>query len=235
MSEMERFIYTESKPLPVILLLDTSKSMAKNNNIGTLNEAVNQMLRSFKTSAGNEASIQIAVIVFGENTELLMPLRDVNCVETIKPFVAKGGTFMAKAIDIAKDLIEDRELIPSRCYRPIVLMVTDGAPGDNWRAAMDRFIHHGRSSKCYRMAMGIGNGSSGIAREVLETFISPGETVYSAANANEISQFFTYATMTAQKSISHPVAAQEKPRVELQGKPIKDDEEDQFLEELIIL
>lgn len=35
MNMMGDFIYTEAKPLPVILLLDTSGSMIKDDHIGT--------------------------------------------------------------------------------------------------------------------------------------------------------------------------------------------------------
>lgn len=218
------FIYTESKPLPVILLLDTSKSMSKNDNIGTLNKAVYEMVNSLKTSSGNEASVQITVITFGEETGVQIPLQDVNKINQPFKLKARGGTFMAKAIDIAKSIIEDKEMIPSRSYRPIVIMVTDGAPGDNWRLAMNKFINEGRSSKCFRMAMGIGNGAEGISKEVLETFVSSKEYLFSANNAGEISGFFQFATMTAQKSIPKPAVQDQQSKEEKKAVELSEDE-----------
>ena len=234
MSMMEDFIYTESKPLPVLLLLDTSKSMSKNDNIGTLNNAVNEMINSLKSSSGVEANIQIAIITFGDETGIILPLMDVNRIKKRYELKARGGTFMAKAIDIAKELIEDREMIPSRCYRPIVIMVTDGAPGDNWRVAMDKFINHGRSSKCFRMAMGIGNGAEGISKEVLETFVSSKEYLFSAKSAKEIIGFFQFATMTAQKSVSKAVPQVHNPTVEDKARETADEEDVEYLEDIIL-
>ncbi len=247
MEGIGEFIYTQSKPLPVILLLDTSKSMAKNDNIGTLNNAVFEMIKTLQSSSGNEANVQIAVITFGEDTGVQLPLQDVNKISHRFDLKARGGTFMAKAIDIAKGIIEDKEMNPSRSYRPIVIMVTDGAPVDNWRVAMDKFINQGRSSKCFRMAMGIGNGAEGISKEVLETFVSSRDYLFSANNAMEIASFFQYATMTAQKSIPRAVAQvedKEKEKMEQEQRltvtdskvteMAKDEGGDDYLEDLIL-
>ena len=235
MNRVGEFIYTESKPLPVILLLDTSKSMTKNNNIGTLNNAVNEMIKSLKTSSCNEASIQIAVITFGEETGILFPLQDIKNINMSFELKARGGTFMAKAIDTAKEMIEDKEVIPSRSYRPIVIMVTDGAPGDNWRIAMSKFIHDGRNSKCFRMAMGIGNGAEGISREVLETFVSGKDYLFSAKNAAEISSFFQYATMSVQRSIPRATVHDQKiEQVNKADEELETISEDVYLEDLML-
>ncbi len=197
MNIMGDFIYKKAKPLPVILLLDTSGSMTIDNNIGTLNKAVREMLRDFKEASNSEASISVAIITFGKSTGVYQPLTDVSEINIEKiDMEAYGMTPMGEAISIAKGIIEDKEQIPSRAYRPTVVLVTDGEPTDDWRSALDKFMNDGRSSKCYRMAMGIGTGHSGEAYNVLRQFVSNEEQVFDASNAGEISQFFQYVTIS---------------------------------------
>ncbi len=197
MEMMGDFIYTEAKPLPVILLLDTSGSMSRDDNIGTMNRAVREMLMDFKSAANSEASISVAIVVFGHKTGIYMPLTDIKDidVESIS-MTADGMTPLGLALDITKKMIEDKTQIPSRAYRPTVVLVSDGEPNDEWQGPLDRFMNEGRSSKCYRMAMGIGAGSQGRSYDILRSFISNGEYVFSASDANGISKFFQYVSMS---------------------------------------
>ena len=197
MNIMGDFIYTEAKPLPVILLLDTSGSMSINDNIGTMNRAIKEMLQDFKSAVNSEANISVAIITFGEHTGVYMPLKNVEQIDIQSiSLSAYGMTPLGQALDIAKKMIEDKNQIPSRSYRPTVVLVTDGAPNDEWREPMGRFMNEGRSAKCYRMAMGIGAASSGPTFDVLNGFISKGEHVFSASDATEISKFFQYVSMS---------------------------------------
>ena len=61
---------------------------------------------------------------------------------------------------------------------------------------IESFMNDGRSSKCYRMAMGIGVGEGTNEYRVLEKFISAEERVYSADDASNIRKFFKYVTMS---------------------------------------
>lgn len=197
MNIMGDFIYKKAKPLPVILLLDTSGSMTIDDNIGTLNNAVREMLRDFQKAANSEASISVAIITFGKTTGLYQPLVDVSEIDVNGiNLEAYGMTPMGEAISTAKKLIEDREIIPSRAYRPTIVLVSDGEPTDNWQSSLEALMNEGRSSKCYRMAMGIGVEHGTPAYNVLRQFVSSEEQVFDASNATEISQFFQYVTIS---------------------------------------
>ena len=111
---------------------------------------------------------------------------------------ADGGTPLGAAIDLAKTLIEDREQTPSRAYRPLVVLVSDGVPTDSWETRLDHFIQEGRSAKCDRMALGIGREAyGGAGRATLERFIAGTEhQVFEAKDAGEIHNFFKFVTMS---------------------------------------
>ena len=95
-----------------------------------------------------------------------------------------------------RELIEDREAITSRSYRPTVVLVSDGMPNDNWEPALDDFCNEGRSSKCYRMALAIGADKGTPTYEMLTRFAGDEKQVYSADESSTIKKFFRYVTIS---------------------------------------
>ena len=163
--------------------------------IVTLNKAVNEMIESFKTAGQGEVEIDIAVISFGDGGATYdIPLQSVKSVEAVFGLNASGMTPMGAALRMAKDLIEDKSMIPSKGYRPAVVLVSDGAPNDDWEGPMREFVSNGRSSKCERFAMAIGTTE---ADAVLNQFLSGTENkVFRADQATQIRDFFKFVTMS---------------------------------------
>lgn len=219
MEELNQFTYQTPKTLPVILLLDTSGSMQENGKIGVLNSAVNEMLTSFKNLDATNASISVSIITFGGAAQIYQPLKPAAEITNIN-MLANGMTPMGAAIRLAKEMIENKEIITSRTYRPTVVLVSDGMPNDSWEQILDSFKNEGRSSKCYRMAMGIGVSEGTSAHEVLKRFISQEEKVYSANDAQNIRKFFKYVTM----SVTSRTRSQ-NPNIIIKSEDIEDDED----------
>lgn len=204
MSEMKDFVYQTARPLPVILLLDTSGSMFENNKIGAMNSAVRDMLTSFKSYSNTIASISTAIITFGgSSARIHLPMTAIEDLDLMafQDMEASGMTPMGEAISIAKAMIEDKEQVPSRAYRPTVVLVSDGMPNDRWEAPLEEFKSNGRSAKCYRMAMGIGVDRGSDAYDILKRFTSDEEQVFDASDAAEIGKFFRYVTMSTTSRI----------------------------------
>lgn len=179
-----------AKPMPVILLLDISNSMA-GEKISTLNRAVETMINSFKEVAAEQVVIHLAVITFSSSASLYLPLQPVEKVSW-RELSAGGGTNLADALIMAKKMIEDRNVIPSRAYRPVVILVSDGYPFHGWEQPMADFIDNGRSRKCDRMSMMIGDKR---ATAVMEQFLrDSGNKVFFGNDASDIPVFFRHAT-----------------------------------------
>ena len=193
MFDVSKFTVEKARPLPVILLLDVSGSMA-GESIASLNKAVNEMIESFKSEGALETEIQVAVITFGGNgANLVLPLTPAKNI-TSPTLTANGMTPMGAALTMAKNMLENKEIIPSKGYRPTVVLISDGAPNDAWEQPMEDFISSGRSSKCDRMAMAIGTSQDD---PVLNKFLSGTENnVFLANDASGISQFFKMVTMS---------------------------------------
>ena len=121
----------------------------------------------------------------------------------LEHFVADGMTPMGTAIQMAKDMIDDKSVTPSRIYRPAVVLVSDGEPNDDWRNPMAMFINDGRSSKCQRFAVAIGEKAD---RTVLETFTENSDNVFYAANASDLAECFKTVSMSVTTTATKPEA-----------------------------
>lgn len=177
--------------LPVILLTDISSSMR--DCIGELNTAIKDMLNTLKEQESLKAEIHISFITFGNGGAnlhtTLMPVNNIKFYD----FVEGGMTPLGGALRIAKNMVENRGVIPSTSYAPIILLLSDGAPNDDgWENELNRFISDGRSKKCIRMSLGIGRNYD---YEVLEKFSSDGR-VFEAKDSSNIIDFFKFMTMT---------------------------------------
>lgn len=185
------------KTTPVFLLLDVSGSMY-GAKIEQLNDAVETLLQ---TLAADEKPYLLSVITFGDRVDTVIEPTDVkNAKDQWRAMDAYGKTPLGGALRKAKDLIEDNNVIKGRMYYPIVVVVSDGHPNDDWKKTMDEFISTGRTSKCQRMAMGIGDNS--LMMEALKEFVKGMEeekALFQAHDAASIKDFFKEVTRVSQE------------------------------------
>lgn len=231
MFDPSKFTVPKAKPLPVFLLLDVSGSMNEimdpenvrrtgqtlvadgqtwelveggTSKIQILNQAAREMIDSFSAEEKMETEFLVSIIVFGNNASLHLPPTAASSVKWTE-MTAGGCTAMGEAFKTAKAMIEDKDVVPSRAYRPTVVLVSDGQPTDDWQGPLESLTTQGRSAKCFFMAMGIGEGPG---TQVLERFISKTPTlaevngravpnsVFRAEDAEKIHEFFRKVTMS---------------------------------------
>ena len=244
MFDASKFTVKKAKPLPVVFLIDVSGSMGEIidetgvqetgetffddgklyrlarggvSRIQLVNECCEKMISSFAASEKLEAEIDVAIITFGEKVIVhhgLMPASSI----TWKNMEPAGDTPLGQALQTAKAMIEDRNQVPGRAYRPAVILISDGCPDPGWEQPMKDFISNGRSAKCDRMAMGIGDDA--VLSSVLQQFIEgTNRNVFTANDADKIQDFFKFVTMSVTtRSLSrNPNMIQTSP-VSLDGK-----------------
>ncbi len=186
------FTVAKAKPLPVVLLLDVSTSM-NGDKINQLNAAVKEMVLDFAAAEKNETEILVSIITFGAEVLLHTPYTSAKDIEW-QDMQVSGATPMGTAFSMAKAMIEDKEVTPSRAYRPTIVLVSDGEPSDSWQQPLRALVNEGRSQKCDRMAMAIGGEAS---NTVLNEFISGTENkVITAQDASQIQECFKFVTMS---------------------------------------
>lgn len=231
MFDPKKFTTSKSKPFPVFLLLDVSGSMnmvidpenthrtgktifedgqsweiveGGTTKTHLLNEAVKKMINSFIEEEKMETEFLVTVITFGDKANLHIHPTKASEIDWID-VLAQGETAMGAALTLAKELVDNKEIVQSRAYRPTVVLVTDGVPNDKWEPAMKAFVHEGRSSKCFCVTMGIGDEAD---KNILNKFIEntpylaqqgdkkiPNKVFY-ANNASSLHEFFQKVTMS---------------------------------------
>lgn len=181
------------RPLPVILLLDVSKSMSADGKLQVMNQSVREMIDDLKQDTGI-AEIQIAIVAFGGTAaELYLPLQPIHLVKW-KDMEAKGKTPMGSAFRLIKSMLEDNEQIPSRAYAPTLVLVSDGIPTDDWKGPLEQLTVSARASKAARFAMAVGDDAN---LEMLADFINESRIpVFKASQGKEIKRFFRQVTLS---------------------------------------
>ena len=222
------FTASGAKPMPVILVLDNSGSMS-GEKIDTLNVSVRDMLQTFKSAECQDVAFNIAIVTFGTGIHLLQEMNSaamiqwhdipISSIEEARHFSGKWddpnarGTPLGATFKIIKSLIEDKTVVPSRAYRPAVVLVSDGHPTDGWQGPMTSFIKDGRSSKCDRWAMAIGrDADAGVLGKFIEGITNDDGTqrkLLYARDARTLRDNFKFITM----SITNTVAVASKSKV----------------------
>jgi len=188
--------------MPVIILADTSGSMSQYGKIEALNRAIAEMIKIFADEQDVRAEIHVAVITFGEDrARLHQPLQLAHQIKWID-MEAKGVTPMAAAFELATQILEDKNIIPSRSYHPNLVLISDGhptnekgQPSENWKTSLERLLHSERAAKAMRFAMGIGMDAD---EDTLKAFLTgqhPEIPVFRADETN-VQKFFRWVTVS---------------------------------------
>lgn len=177
--------------LPVVLLADCSGSMSEDGKIESLNHAIRTMIRVLACADDRDSEIHLGVIgIGGEAAELRNPLTPVTEIP-FTPLQAEGGTPTGSAVELAAQLISD-EAIPANAHHPILVLVTDGYPTDDFERALDRLERSALGAGSTRFALGIG---ADVRREHLERFASDRAAgVLGTEQIADIDRFFRFVT-----------------------------------------
>jgi uncharacterized protein YegL len=130
-----------NRRLPVYILIDCSESMI-GEGLTAVRAGVTQMLSVLRQDPHALETAYISIISFGASAQVLVSLTEITNVHEPK-LILSQGTALGAAIDlltqqISKEVIKSSD--KSKCdYRPIVILLTDGQPTDNWRSAKKRF------------------------------------------------------------------------------------------------
>lgn len=194
MNSLKKFAVATPRPLPVIVLADASGSMGENGKIEALNAAIKEMISTFSKESRLRAEIQVGLITFGGEAQIRLPLVAAHSVTSLDELEADGPTPMGAAFDLARQLMEDKDRIPSRAYRPVLILLSDGQPTDDWETSFKALCESERAQKATRLALAIG---SDVDEAMLRDFANDKEApIFKAHNARDIHRFFRAVTMS---------------------------------------
>jgi uncharacterized protein YegL len=173
-----------SRPLHFIWLVDGSGSMGAFGKMTALNQAIREAIPQMQAVAREnpQVAIYVNVIRFGDDARWMVE-RLTQVAEFRWPEIEAGGvTAMGEALRMVGDALQ-APLIRGRAMPPILALVTDGLPTDDFQAGLEHLTNQTWGRRAVRLVVGLGeDAATGEAQELLRTFVSEGAPAPMQAN-----------------------------------------------------
>jgi uncharacterized protein YegL len=183
---------------PVYLLLDTSQSMF-GAPIQAVQQGVNMIHNELMNNPHAIETVFLSVITFSTVAQQIVQLCS---VEDFKPptLKADGYTALGAAMTLLDQSL-DRELKPNTegrkgDYRPLVFLLTDGAPTDEWRGPVAKIKARTVNKIGALVALGCGpNVKMDVLKEISSDVLKMQDT-----SPDAIRQFFKWVSASIQRT-----------------------------------
>ncbi|GAA1986712.1 vWA domain-containing protein [Catenulispora subtropica] len=178
-------------------LLDCSGSMSVNGKMAALNTAIREAVPELRSVAQGYPAAQLLIrtVRFSERADWHGP--GATAIETYvwNDLVAAGGsTAMGSAFKLVADEFQSPTM-PSRAMRPVLVLVSDGQPTDDWRSGLRAIEATDWGRKAVRVAVAIGDDAD---RQMMQEFVNDPELpVLRAQNGKQIAAAIRWASTNA--------------------------------------
>ena len=173
---------------PLVLVLDCSGSMQEDGKVGLLNDGLKTLEAELKNDPITARCGRVLVISFGGENEVEVMGDWTDAMDFAPPELLAGGlTPLGGAMRCALDEIESQKnqmRTAGVAYkRPIVMLLSDGEPTDDWRQVAVDCKSAETAHKVNIMAIGIGDQAN---RETLGQFSNKGALSLSNLKLKEL-------------------------------------------------
>lgn len=220
------------RSLRFMLLVDVSGSMM-GDKIQAVNRAIRECIPEMRKNNQDNpfAEMSVEAITFSTGAVWHVPRTAVDEFNW-KDLGAEGVTDLGAAINLLTEAL-DVQNMGKRNLPPVLLLLSDGGPTDDWELALRRFeaTAWGKPGRTVRIAVAIGEGAD---KNVLGRFTNNPETVLEADRATTLVNLIKWASISVTKSHSTSVmvtgsggaapAPLPPPPVNVQGASDGDDE-----------
>ena len=175
--------------LPVYLLLDTSGSMT-GEPIEAVKNGVQMMIHSLRQNPQAIETAFVSIITFDSDAKQLIPLTDLASFQTVD-LKAAGTTALGGALTLLADKLENEvtktTLEQKGDWKPIVFIMTDGVPTDDWQAGFQKL-------KAVKKGLIVGCAAGNNADDKVLKEIADQVVRLSNTDADSIGKFFQWVS-----------------------------------------
>ena len=182
--------------------------MQAQGKMKALNEAIRSAIPAMQRVSRDypEAVVYVNAIRFGDEArwlaERLIPVSEFRWRQDME---AGGLTALGEALEMVGEALQP-PLISGRALPPILLLVTDGLPTDDFQAGLNHLLEKPWGKRSVRFAVALGeDGARPEAQEFLRAFISSdAPPPLRAENAEVLAGVLRWAAIVALKSVCAP-------------------------------
>lgn len=197
------------RPLHFIWMLDCSGSMSVNGKISELNFAIREAIPEMQQAAQDNpaASLVVRAITFASgadwHVQAPVPIEEF----TWQDVHTYGGTDMGAAFRLAATELKTPPM-PERALRPVLALVSDGQPTDDWRSGVREIDATPWGKRAVRVAVAIGDDAD---QAMLKEFLAnPELEPIQAKNPRQLIAAIRWASTVAIKDSSRPTTSGDK-------------------------
>jgi len=193
------------RPLHFIWLVDCSGSMGVGGKIEALNNAIDESIPAMRSAADENPNAQILVRVIRFSSGAQWHIPQPTPIESFQwqTLTAEGVTDLGEALsEVADQLSVDK--MPSRALPPVLVLLSDGQPTDDYRAGLQELMAQPWGKKSVRIAIAIGQDAD---QDCLQEFIgNPEFKPLQANNAERLTQLIKWSSTVVVQQASSPAS-----------------------------
>ncbi len=184
-----------SRRLPVYLLLDVSGSM-QGDPIEAVRHGVRALISELRGDAQALETAYLSVITFNSSARQVTPLTELMLFK--EPQLSAGGaTALGAALRLLADCIKSEVRKSTETqkgdWRPLVFILTDGAPTDDWREAA-AVLKTTKPANIIACAAGA-YADTTVLKEITECVL-----MMNTLSAGDLAQFFAWVSSSVKMS-----------------------------------
>lgn len=192
--------------MPIFFLIDTSGSM-EGKKIGAVNAAIEELIPDLRHLSESQADseIKLAVLKFSTGCEWVTPsLMSLESFDDWEPLEASGLTDLGAAFlelddKLSKNGFMDRGAASSGFYAPVIILLSDGEPTDDYLSALKKLQANKWYQAALKIAIAIGEDAN---REVLKKAIRNVELLFTVNDIGSLRKIIRFIAVTSSQIAS---------------------------------
>ncbi len=186
------------KSMVIFFMVDTSESM-EGSKLESLNKVMGEILPELIGVGEAGTDVKVAVLSFASGCEWITPEPVlIEEYQRWEPLQAEGVTDLGDACEELCSKLSRKSFLhsPSLSYAPVIFLITDGYPTDNYRKGFDLLKKNRWFQYGLKVALAIG---SNVDMDILQEFTDDEELVLQAFGADMLKKLVREIAVTSSK------------------------------------